>query len=89
MFNTFFSGGRLTKAQIIEYVKNEVYATYGVYPETVIYIEEVPEIIRHSCVNTGITTLPRRMTCINTQDGVLDVPYFVCPVCGKLYVYRE
>ena len=53
-------------------------------------IDETPNTLRHACFNTGVTKLPMRTFSVPLEGGGnIPYPFYYCPACGKLYVYRH
>lgn len=77
---------KLTKAEILENVKYQAQVRYNCLPTNVVKIQETREYIRHSCPATGIVLLPMEIAQIESDYGIIEVPYYMCQICGKLYV---
>lgn len=76
---------RISRQQV---VTNIEYALGGVSQR--VTIDETPDYLRHACFYTGVTTLPRQIFNVQTEEyGVIPYPYYFCPVCRKIYVYRH
>ena len=52
-------------------------------------IHEAPDTIRHSCVPMGITTLQRYVFTAQSGWDTLQIPFYFCPQCGKLFMYQD
>mgnify|MGYP000855819340 CR=1 FL=1 len=78
---------RLTKSYVVEVLKNNLGIPYA---ETVYYDDRKNET-RHCCLNEpGIKHLTLNQWQFSDEDGkIIIVEYFVCPRCGKLFVYRD
>lgn len=77
---------RITKRGLLDYVK--CYASNETRcPVTeVVHIDRMPYTLKHSCPQTGISILPQRIAQVNIGCTILEIPYFMCGICGKLYV---
>lgn len=61
----------------------------GIRIVQVVTIEEAPDQLRHACFETGITFLQKMIMQVpDEQMGMIMFPFYYCPHCGKLYVYR-
>ena len=83
----------VTKGQVLQCLQNELSVfsvnNGGVAVSTMVKIDESPEVLRHACVNGGISHLQRQIYSCQTPVGVVQVPYFFCGICGKLFVYND
>lgn len=77
---------KLTKAEILENVKYQAQVRYNCCPSNVVKIQETRDLIRHSCPATGIVLLPMEIAQIESDYGLIEIPYYMCQICGKLYV---
>lgn len=82
---------RVTRPQVVEAIKNNCFMSTNVVPQTQVNIDEVPTTgLRHSCLLSGVTILPMyQFPVCDEQMGETALPFFFCPLCGKLYVYRS
>ena len=80
-----YSVPKLTKGQIIDNLSGYVYNQTGVLVSKVEKIEEMPQTLRHSCVYTGVITLNKFTYSYASPQGYVDLPFFFCDKCGKLY----
>lgn len=70
-------------------VVNELEAQLKYVTQRVI-IDDFPNELRHACFYTGVTKLPVQSFSVPTEDNrVIPYPFYYCPKCGKLYVYRH
>lgn len=79
----------ITKYNMLACVKNYISDRHNIMISSVEYIGEVPVMIRHSCPQTGIAQLPRQIAVLYLEGYQMEVPYFVCEVCGKAYIYKD
>lgn len=90
MYNDYNDMGyrpkKLTKKEILEEVKNQAQARYGCYASKVVNIQETRESIRHSCPQTGVIYLPMEVAYLDAEYGTMEVSYYMCQTCGKLYI---
>lgn len=77
---------RLTKAEILTMVQYQAQIRYNCCPMTTIKIQETRDCIRHSCPQTGIVLLPMEVAQIESDYGMIEIPYYMCQTCGKLYI---
>lgn len=80
---------KISKARIVDSIRQGVEITYKVPVSKIEYIDETPETIRHSCPMTGIAILNREISNVMIGNAYLEIPYYFCPVCGKLYIYKN
>lgn len=78
---------RITKSYVVEMLKNALGIPFA---ETVYYDDRKTET-RHCCLDeAGIKHLALNQWQFSDEDGkIIIVEYFVCPRCGKLFVYRD
>lgn len=49
-----------------------------------------PQTLRHSCVQTGVAQLHKsNLSYTLDASSVLEVPYYTCSKCGKVYIPRK
>lgn len=89
MQNNYMPNNRINKNQIVQHVIRTAESMYNVRISNVTYIEEVPECIKHSCPLTGVAILLREISLIHLGFTSIEIPFFVCRVCGKLYIYKN
>lgn len=80
---------RLTKTEVVNYVSQYCQANTGVAVNKVQKIDDAPSSLRHSCVATGIALLPRCCLQLTAPSGVLQVYFYFCAKCGKLYIVDD
>lgn len=80
---------KLPKYRILEMLSQYVQANTGMAVQCVEKIHEAPDMIRHSCVPMGITTLQRYVFTAQSGWDMLQIPFYFCPQCGKLFVYQD
>lgn len=76
---------KLTKGQVIDNLSTYVFNQTGVLVSKVEKIEEMPQTLRHSCVATGVVTLGQFIFTYPSPQGYINLPFFFCNKCGKLY----
>lgn len=83
----------ISKGALIQMIANEVgvhsMQNGGSGVSQFVKIEECPETVRHACVMGGISYLPKQIYGFGTDYGVVQVPYYFCNTCGKLFIYSE
>lgn len=80
--------GRYTKEEYKNYLRAFVESEHMVVVNEIVLIGEAPEVLRHSCPQTGVIALPR-LTCRapqNTAYGYREIAYYICNYCGKLFM---
>lgn len=80
---------RFTKAEIYQAIQMYCYQQTNVCVSSMVRIEDCPDNLRHSCFSTGITFLPKYNWEVPSECGVIYVPFYFCPHCGKLFVYNH
>lgn len=81
---------RYTRTQVVEAIANYCANYSGKMISQIVNIEETPDNIRHSCIDTGITFLPKMEWSVPCEDiPNLTLPFYFCSCCGKLFVYRH
>ena len=78
---------KLNKQQCIEQLKMYVFMQTQRAVVNVIKIPEVPDTLRHACVECGISNLPRNNFCI--QEIGFQMEFFFCKGCGNLYIPQD
>ena len=76
------------------YTKTEVYDSIKSYCCTnssgvsdMVKLDETPDVIKHSCVQTGVTFLQSLVWNVPIpEEYYIQVPFYYCSCCGKLYV---
>lgn len=77
---------RVTKSMLIDETIYRVQNMYNVQVTNTVRLSETAQSIRHSCIYTGISILPMYTLQIATDYGYIDVYYYFCVSCGKLYI---
>lgn len=90
-YNYFNQGGvykprKVTKSMLIDETIYRVQNMYNVQVTNTVRLSETAPQIRHSCIYSGIAVLPMYSLQIETDYGYIDVYYYFCVACGKLYV---
>lgn len=80
-----YQTGRISKAEIKRMLAYSLQSS-GCLVSDIVYVDETPNVIRHSCFKTGIAVLPKQVFSIPSPQGVLSVPYYYCSVCGKVFI---
>ena len=89
MYNQQGMFRRLSKSEVYQAIQTACVQSTGVYVSNIVRIEETPMSLRHSCYDTGVTFIPQNLWRVPTEYGCVDVPYYFCPYCGKLFVYNN
>ena len=82
-------GDRVSKAEITDRILNAIQIKHNFAINKVIDIGETPDVIRHSCIETGISILERQTIIIPMEHRGIEIPYYICPVCCSLYICKE
>ena len=82
-------GSRVTKPEIYQYLRDICYKDYGVVVSEIVRIDEIPNYIRHSCVNTGVILLNPITINITIRENYMVITFYICRACGKLYLMLE
>lgn len=53
-----------------------------------VMIEEEPDVLRHACEPVGISGLRTNFFEVRQPFGTVQVKYWHCPACGKLYISK-
>lgn len=80
---------RFTRAEVYQAIQLHCYQQTGVPVTNTVKLEDTPTQLRHSCFSTGITFLQQYTWQVLSDLGVINVPYYFCEKCGKLYVYNH
>lgn len=80
---------RYTRAEVCQCIQMSCYQTTGVPISNIVKLEDTPLQLRHSCFYTGVTFLPQLLWQVPSEMGVINVPYYFCEKCGKLYMYNH
>lgn len=80
---------RYSKAEIYQAIQQYCYQQTGVVVTNMVRIDDSVSNLRHSCLTTGVTYLPKYIWQVPSEMGVIEVPYYFCPQCGKLFVYNH
>lgn len=80
---------RMPKYQVYDMITAYVQQQTGVAVTKLQKITETPEVFRHSCVQTGITTVQRCIYTVQSMGMPVTIPFYFCPSCGKLYVFSD
>lgn len=80
---------KFSKAEVIQAIQVYCYQQTGVSVSNVVRLEETPSQLRHSCLTTGVTQLNQYNWTVPTEYGSVQVPFYFCEKCGKLYVYNH
>lgn len=78
---------KMNKQQCLEQLKNYVFMCTQKMVVNVIKIPEVPDVLRHACVDCGISNLPKNNFCI--QEIGFQMEFFFCKGCGNLYIPQD
>lgn len=83
----------ISKNMIIQAIANDVGVNSmqrgGVGVSQIVKIDECPDSVRHACMMGGISWLPKNIYSVQTEYGVLQIPYYFCLTCGKLFIYND
>lgn len=80
---------KIPKYRMLELISQYVQINTGMAVQCVEKIHEAPDMIRHSCVPMGITTLQRYIFTAQSGWDTLQIPFYFCPQCGKLFIYQD
>lgn len=80
---------RYTKREIYQMIQMACYQSTGVNVSSVIKIEDAVPQLRHSCLYTGVCFLPQYVWQVPTDTSVINIPYYFCTKCGKLFIYNN
>lgn len=80
---------KIPKYRMVELLSQYVQMNTGMAVQCVEKIHEAPDTIRHSCVPMGITTLQRYVFTAQSGWDTLQIPFYFCPQCGKLFMYQD
>ena len=79
---------RFTKAEVYQAIQEYCYQCTAVMVSEMVKIEDFPDALRHSCFETGVAYLPKYIWRVPIEYGFVEVPYYFCSRCGKLYVSK-
>lgn len=74
---------------LLQDIISQYLMSYGIQVSAFEKIDEFPESLRHSCVNTGITFLSRNEYTLPQGYDVSSVPVYFCNQCGKVYLPQD
>ena len=78
---------KYNKAQILQGLQDGLLKC-GINITKVEQIEEEPQVLRHACSPRGISGLPCTIFPVIQPTGVMQVKYWCCPACGKVFVSK-
>ena len=78
---------RHTKAEIIQGLRDYVVCNTGMPITVEVKIDETPDLLRHACASSGVSKLT--MCHFYVYDIGLDIPFYFCMSCGKLFYPRD
>lgn len=84
-----FSNMKVTRLQrhaLQDMISQYLYQNCGIRVSCFERIDEFPETLRHSCVDTGITFLQKNVYTLPQGFDVQSVPVYFCQCCGKVYL---
>lgn len=82
---------RFTRAQVVNAIIEQCGTVLGIQVSEVKHIEETPQRLRHACAYSPNLIEYLDMIPFSVPDEMipdLNLPFYVCPHCGKLYVYK-
>ena len=50
-------------------------------------LEETPPLLRHACAECGVSQL--QMLTFNIPEAGVQIPFYFCTACGKLFYYKD
>lgn len=77
---------RIPRAEVYQAIQMYCCQQTGTPVSIMEKIEEFPDKLRHSCLNTGVVELEQYNWKVPSDYGEIGVPFYFCPVCGKLFV---
>lgn len=78
---------RITHKAALDMLRYYVAQQYNCYIQKEKKIEEIPQELRHSCLQTGVTKLPLQY--YNIIEAGIQIPYYFCNYCGTLYIFKD
>lgn len=88
-YQNFSGDNRVTHLQrhvLQEIIEQYLMQNCGIRVSCFEKIDEFPEMLRHSCVATGVTFLSRNTYTLPQGYDVQVVPVYFCQCCGKVYL---
>ena len=80
---------RYTKAEIYQAIQEYCYSQTGVMVTSMVKIDDTVDSLRHSCFYTGVVNLQKNNWQVPSEFGFINVPFYFCDKCGKLFVYNH
>lgn len=84
------------RSTINKYPKSQVYnaiagtcANKGIRVTKLEKISTTPPSLRHICNSGGIQFLGQESFSVPYYGNVINVPFYICPSCGKLFVFKD
>ena len=78
---------KVTKAQVIQGLRDYVISSTQMPINAEVKIDETPDVLRHACAGAGVSKLS--MCHFYVYATGLDVPFYFCMSCGKLFYPRD
>ena len=72
------------KRDVTEMLKDYIFQNTGVYVSNIIKIEDEPDTLRHCCIQSGISNLPKNNFFVYGTD--ISTTFYFCKTCGNLYL---
>ena len=82
-----YGNPKIHKKQALEMLRYELQTTTGCYITKEYKIEETPNMVRHCCVQSGISQLPKYEYPVPALG--VTIPYYFCKSCGTLFLCDE
>lgn len=80
---------KIPKHQVYDEISMYVYQNTGIQPQHIQKLSETPDTLRHACAQTGITFLTKYCYTVVSQGMPVQVPFYFCNSCGKLFVFSD
>lgn len=72
-----------TRQQYLDGLRQYVYRNTGIWPQSEIKVEDLPDMWRHACAQAGVVQLPKCAFYV-PETGV-TVYFYFCSACGRLF----
>jgi hypothetical protein len=82
-----FGNVKYTRAQIIQGLRDYVMNNSGVMISKEEKIDDTPQLLRHACAEAKISQLG--INYFYVPEMGLQIPFYFCTACGKLFYPRE
>jgi hypothetical protein len=82
-----YGNPKRNKQNLLKMLENNLQMYTGCPIMDVVKIDEQPNLVRHCCVQCGISQLPKNEYPIPELN--VSIPYYFCKGCGKLFIYND